>query len=354
MARRDIVVIGASAGGLSALRELVGSLPRDFPASIFVVMHVPAHSPSRLPELLTAAGALEAVHAVDGEKIERGRIYVAPPDRHMLLERHRVMVKNGPMENRFRPSIDSLFRSAAYVFGPRVIGVVLSGALNDGTSGLWTVKRHGGAAIVQDPKEAQFESMPMSALEHVHVDHSAPVAEMGALLVSLISKPALKRPKVSAEERKLLELEITIATRDNAFEMGIMEMGEFVPFTCPDCQGALIRLKESDMDRFRCHTGHAFTANTLLAGISEVNEDKLWQAMRGFEEAAMLLDQIAQHFRKRKQTKTVQLFARKAHEVRNRARVIHDSVLETEQLSEDIQHERPERPPERKRRASRS
>jgi two-component system, chemotaxis family, protein-glutamate methylesterase/glutaminase len=155
MARRDIVVIGSSAGGITPLSELVGGLPPDFPASILIVQHIPPHAPSMLPEILSRAGPLPAVHPKPNEPIQPGRIYVAPPDHHLLIaESGKAIVARGPKENRFRPSIDALFRSAAYVYGPRVIGVVLSGALDDGTSGLWSVKRMGGMAVIQDPEDA--------------------------------------------------------------------------------------------------------------------------------------------------------------------------------------------------------
>ncbi|WP_224999155.1 chemotaxis protein CheB [Cesiribacter sp. SM1] len=160
MIKRDIVVIGASAGGVSALEHLVKSMPADFKGTVFIVMHTPPFSPSKLPEILSRAGALEAMHPDGEEKIQEGKIYVAPPDHHMLIEGEKVVIRKGPKENRFRPSIDALFRSAAYEFGKRVVGVVLTGALDDGTSGLWTIKRMGGAVICQDPEEATFPEMP--------------------------------------------------------------------------------------------------------------------------------------------------------------------------------------------------
>src|SRR5687768_14648135 len=162
MAKRDIVVVGASAGGVKALTEFVRSIPQGFKGSVFVVLHIPAASPSNLPAILTRAGVLKAIHPNDGEKIKPGLIYVAPPDHHMLLEGTSVLVKKGPEENRFRPSIDALFRSAAYVYGSRVIGIVLSGLLNDGTSGLWSIKRLGGLTIIQEPGDADYPSMPIN------------------------------------------------------------------------------------------------------------------------------------------------------------------------------------------------
>lgn len=339
MACRDVVVIGASAGGVGALMNLVGTLPPDLPAAVFAVLHIPPHSPSHLPEILSRSGPLPAVHPADGETIKRGRIYVAPPDRHLLLEKNRILVKNGPKENRTRPAVDALFRSAAYVFGPRVIGVVLTGTLDDGVSGLWTIKRRGGTTIVQTPKDAEFPDMPANALSQVDVDHIVPVAAMGALLGELVRKPAPKGPKISAKEQKRLQMEITIAMQDGAFEMGIMEMGEFTPFTCPECHGALIRLKEGAGDRFRCHTGHAFTMSALLAGLTQVNEEKLWEAMRGFEEAVMLLEQLGNQFKKERQSRSSNIFFAKAKEMKARAQIIHDSVLKSENLSVDIRRQ---------------
>jgi two-component system chemotaxis response regulator CheB len=173
---RDIVVIGASAGGVAALLALVKTLPADFPAPIFIVLHVAADSPGMLPQMLNSVSALEVRHPQDGEIVAAGIIYVAPPDHHLLLEDDRVLVTRGPKENRFRPSIDALFRSAAYTYGPRVIGVVLTGYLDDGTSGLWSVQRMGGLSIVQEPRDAEQPSMPTNALEFVAADYIVPLA----------------------------------------------------------------------------------------------------------------------------------------------------------------------------------
>ncbi len=321
------------------MSKFVGTLPHDLPAALFVVLHIPPHSPSHLPEILNRCGPLRARHPVDGEKIEQGCIYVAPPDRHLILENNHILVRNGPKENRFRPSVDALFRSAAYVFGPRVIGMVLSGALDDGTSGLWTIKRRGGLSVIQDLNDAEFPHMPANAREQVEVDHSVPAAEMGALLATLVGRTVPRTPKHKGEERELLELEVSIAQDDGAFEKGIMEMGHLSPFTCPECHGALVRLEEGGRIRFRCHTGHAFSASALLAGVTQANEEALWKAMRGFEEAAMLLEHLSRQFKELKDHKAAALFREKAREVKDRARVIHDSVLNTELLSEDTRRE---------------
>jgi two-component system chemotaxis response regulator CheB len=323
---------------VETLIALVKCIPENINASVFVVLHIPPHTKSFLPEILERSGSYKAVHPKDGETIQEKCIYVAPPDHHLLIEEDKVVVRKGPKENRFRPSIDALFRSAAYVYGSRVIGIVLSGALDDGTSGLWTIKRLGGIAIVQEPNEAFYPDMPLNVMEYVKVDYVAPVCEIGKLIEALAQEYAPVTEPITDAERELLEMEITISTRDNAFEMGIMNKGELTPFTCPECHGALVRLKQGKILRFRCHTGHAFTANTLLAGITKSVEESLWQSMRVLEEGTMLLDSLAEHFTAANQNEAAEVFRAKSKENAHRARIIHDSVFKTEQLSGDIKN----------------
>jgi len=256
----------------------------------------------------------------------------------MLLERgNKILIKKGPKENRFRPSIDALFRSAAHWYRSRVIGVVLSGMLDDGTSGLWSIKRMGGLSIVQEPREAAFPGMPTSVLESVKVDHSAAAGQIPTLLVKLSAQTASRARRIPAKELKRLEIEIMIATHDNAFEMGIIEMGELTAFTCPECHGALSRLKESKIVRFRCHTGHAFTLSALLSEVSESVEDMLWQAMRGLEETNMLLTELGQHFDEHhKEGTAASAFFSKAKMLKEQARVVYESIFSHELLSGDL------------------
>src|SRR5919202_4143414 len=216
MAGHDVIVVGASAGGLEALREVVATLPPALPAAVCVVWHMSAESPGLLPEILERAGPLPAAHPEDGEPLQPGRIAVAPPDRHLLLEPGYVRLTRGPKENHFRPAIDPLFRSAAAAYGPRVIGVVLSGALDDGTAGLWTIKDRGGLAVVQDPDDALFAAMPRSALENVDVDARRPVAELGPVLAVLAQHPAKDAGGKSVSEE--LNIENRIAMEENALE----------------------------------------------------------------------------------------------------------------------------------------
>jgi two-component system chemotaxis response regulator CheB len=338
MIKRDIVVIGASAGGVSALERLVMTMPKDYQGSVFIVMHTPPFSPSKLPEILSRAGELEAIHPGEEEEIAAGKIYIAPPDHHMLIEGNKVVVRKGPKENRFRPSIDALFRSAAYEFGKRVIGVILTGALDDGTSGLWTIKRLGGIVISQNPAEATFPEMPQSAIEYVETDYVVKVTEIGAILNRLISDPIKDKKEAPKEELERLALEVEIASSDNAFEKGIMEMGEMAAFTCPSCHGALVMIKEGGRVRYRCHTGHAFTASALLAGITESVEETLWQAMRGLEETSMLLQHIGEHIMDSGDHDAANIFMKKANETADKARTVHDSVFKNERLSADLQY----------------
>lgn len=339
MAERDIVVIGGSAGAIPPLVQVVEALPANFSASIFIVIHVPPYSPNALPQILSRAGALTAVLPDDGEAIRPGRIYVAAPDHHLLLERGRVLVKRGPKENRFRPSIDALFRSAAYEYGDHVVGVLLSGVLDDGVSGLWTINRMGGLTVIQDPVDAVFPDMPANARRYVKVDYSAPASEIAQLLVRLTQAGERTKPKPAVQEMKRLKAEVLIAARDNAFEMGIIEMGKLTPFTCPECHGALTRLKEGKIIRFRCHTGHAFTISALLSEVSESVEELLWQAMRGLEESNMLMVELGKYFEEAEPA-AAEVFFKKAEELKSRARIVHDSVLKQELVSGDLRFDK--------------
>lgn len=293
---RDIIVIGASAGGIDALKVLLGGLPRELEASVFVTMHLAADSPGILPRILQEGCALLVEHARDGEEIRRGRVYVAPPDCHLLVERDRVRVSHGPKENLSRPAIDPLFRSAAYVFGPRVVGVVLTGRLDDGTAGLWAVKRRGGVALVQDPEEATYPSMPRSAIRYVEVDEVAPLAALAPLLARLAGEPS-PLVEVAGETSRQMEIETRIAVEENALKAGVLDLGPFTPYTCPECHGVLVSLQEGGVPRFRCHTGHAYSLDSLLSAVTTSMEDTLWGAVRAMEEGILLLEHVGRHAR---------------------------------------------------------
>lgn len=340
MIKQDIIVVGASAGGMGALMQLVACLPESFNGSIFIVLHIPAYSPSALPAILSRCSIFKAVHPKDGEKIQPKTIYVAPPDHHLLIEDKKVLVKRGPKENRFRPSIDALFRSAAYEFGNRVIGIVLSGVLDDGTSGMWTIKRLGGSAIVQDAAEAIHPQMPLNVQEFVDVDYSIPVDEMCKVIEEIQKSPVTDKPSAEKIDMEMLKMEITIAKQDNAFAMGIIDKGVLTSFTCPECHGALVQLIEGKIIRYRCHTGHAFTASSLLAGITQTIEEALWSSMRAVEECTLLLGKLKDNLIKAGNTKAAAIFAAAEEEQRKRARVIHDSVFTQNMLSADLRFDK--------------
>jgi len=276
MPDRDIVVVGASAGGVEALTSLVRALPGDLPASVFVVLHLPATGSSALPDILSRAGRLPASHAKDGEPIEQRRIYVAPPDYHLLLRAGHVRATRGPRENGHRPAVDPLFRSAAFEYANRVVGVVLSGALDDGTAGLLAVKSRGGVAIVQHPEDALYPGMPHNAIEHVEVDHVLPAADIGETLGRLAAEPATDPAGAGSDDMQTkVELE--------GFSMEAIEgghPGRPSGFSCPDCNGVLWEIRDGGLVRFRCRVGHAWSPESLLTQQSESLEAALWVALR--------------------------------------------------------------------------
>ena len=284
MAGHDIVVIGGSAGAVEALKRICARLPADFPAAVFVVIHVNPTSRSVLPDLLSRSGKLPARHPRDGEPISRGTVYVAPPDTHMLLRPGHVILRRGPHENRTRPAIDPLFRSAAIAYRSRVIGVVLSGLLDDGSAGLIAIKSCGGVCIVQQPDDAMWPEMPRNALAHDHVDHCVPVAELPELLCRLVRESPGPMPPVP---RNLL-LESTIAAQEAIMPTEPLQLGDPSRLSCPQCGGVLNEVIEEGSTRFRCQIGHAFSAETLLAAQHEELERAMESAMRMHRERVVL------------------------------------------------------------------
>jgi two-component system, chemotaxis family, protein-glutamate methylesterase/glutaminase len=289
---RDIVVVGASAGGVEALERFVAGFPPEAGAAIFVVLHVMPGGTSVLAQILQRKTALQCRPAQDGDPIERGRIYVAPPDHHMLLHRDGVTLSHGPRENGHRPAIDPLFRSAARAFGRRVIGVVLSGALDDGTAGLRMIVDAGGCAIVQTPREALYGSMPSSALTHVQRAESLPVADMAARICEIIDRPVSPaEPQVRAPQPNASEQ--PAAAHDPVANRG----GNLTDLTCPECGGTLWETTESGVSRFRCHVGHVYSAGALDVSQSEALEAALWGALRSLQERGRLFRRLSQRSR---------------------------------------------------------
>ncbi len=326
MPRRDILVIGASTGGFEALKTLVAGLPGDLAASVFVVMHLSPRQPGLLPQLLKRFSTLPIAHAVDDARIEPGHVYIAPPDHHLMLAPGKMRLTQGPKENRSRPAVDALFRSAALAYGPRVVGVVLTGHLDDGTAGLWAIKDQGGVAVVQDPGEAEAPSMPLSALKYVAVDHVWPLAEMADALAHLVQTPAPDNR--SNPVSKETETETKITAEGNALALGVMGLGSLTPYTCPECNGVLVQLKEGGILRFRCHTGHGYSVNSLLDEVTEAIEGDLYAVMRGMEEAALIMRQMAQRLHDEQDEAAAQACEQKAEKATRRAKVIHEVIRE--------------------------
>lgn len=291
MPGHEIIVIGASAGGIEAMTKIAPDLPATIPAAIFVVQHIPATGPSMLPEILRRAGALPARHPADGDAIEHGWIYVAPPDHHMLIEPGHIHVVRGPKENGFRPAIDATFRTAARAYGPRVAGVVLTGMLDDGTAGLLAIKRRRGVAIVQAPADAPFPSMPASAMRYVEVDAALALVDIPPLLVRLAHQQPDPESEVPMSEQ--LDLEAGISEMDREAIERADTLAKPAPFSCPDCGGVLAEFYDGDLLRFRCQVGHAFSQESLLACQTETLDRDLWAAFRSLDERATLARRLA-------------------------------------------------------------
>lgn len=326
-------MIGASTGGFEAFKKIVRDLPPNLDASVFIVRHMSPNILGIMPEVLNKLNTIYAAHASDKEPIKTNRIYVAPPDHHLLIEEGRVRVTHGPKENRFRPAVDPLFRSAAYAYGNRVIGVVLSGGLDDGIAGLWRIKYNGGIAVVQDPADAEMPSMPQNALREVKVDYCVPVSEIAGLLVKLSSEEITVNTGGMKDEKT--KIEIDIAAEENALKRGSLDIGVFSPYTCPECHGVLSKIMDGDLARFRCHTGHAYSADTLMAAITEKIEDSLYSAIRGMDENILLLNHIGDHYAEDNQPKLAAVYLKKAKEAGERSGIIRKAVHNHEQLSKD-------------------
>lgn len=324
---RDLVVVGASAGGIEALQQIIRGLPADFDAAVLIVLHTSGRSTSLLPQILGRATRLPVSHPEDRTPIQKGHIYVAPPDRHMLIEDSHVRVLHGPRENLHRPAIDPLFRSAAVTAGRRAIGVVLSGLLDDGTSGLMVLRAHGGAAIVQDPQTALFSPMPQHALEQVQDAQMLPVEAISAELVRLVREglPEEIEPRHSAESVEEKE------TRFLEREMPQMENGERPghpsAFACPDCGGVLWELEENGFLRYRCRVGHAFTARHLSAEQRHAIETALWSALRALEESAALYYRLAEKSVQGSRVATASRFRDRAENSEQNAKVLREFLV---------------------------
>jgi two-component system chemotaxis response regulator CheB len=319
--KHDVIVIGASAGGVEAISRVVADLPRDLKASVLIVLHI-SRGKSLLPEILTRAGRLPASHPADGEPLEYGRIYVAPPDRHLVVEPGLVRVVHTASENGLRPAVDPLFRSAARTYGPRVVAVVLTGTLDDGTAGIAAVKEAGGVTIAQDPAEASSPGMPTSAIATGLIDHVLSIRDVPLLLAALTeeetrgSMGSADTPHLRAIESDLGVMPLAIRPEDRPGQPSVI--------TCPECHGTLWESEENRVLRFRCRVGHVYSPESLAAAQTDEVDRALWVALRTLEERAAMAHRLAERGRQRQHHWVDKAFTARALDTERDARQIRD------------------------------
>ena len=335
MARRDLVVIGASAGGIEALQQLLAALPTELDAGVLIVLHTSRHAGAMLPAILQRASGRETIHPEDHTPIEKRKIYIAPPDYHMLVEDGVLRVIQGPRENLHRPAIDPLFRSAATYYGPRVIGIILTGLLDDGTSGLMVVRAAGGAAIVQDPETALFASMPRSALAQGPDARVLSLAQMPEAILTLTHEEIPVDLTVNGRASKAVQHQAFEETRISEMDMSEIENedrpGRPSAFGCPDCGGVLWELEENGFVRYRCRVGHAYTARNLGAEQRHAVETALWSALRALEESASMFQRMADRAEDMHSDRTAQQYQERAANTSANAKVLRDFLVQVNQ-----------------------
>jgi two-component system, chemotaxis family, protein-glutamate methylesterase/glutaminase len=331
MANRDIVAIGTSAGGFEALRFLAKGFDQDFPASILITIHLPLEFRSELDQLLSAAGHLPATFATEGEVRKNGRIYIAPPGRHLLVDQERLWLGVGPRENGSRPAVDAMLRSIAVCCGYRAIGVVLTGTLGDGASGLSAIEKTGGVAVVQNPRDAAFPEMPKNAIRHDNPDHVVDLRELPALLEKLVRQPAGN--PIAAPDKLRYEVEIA---RNGRASMEKMDwLGQRSVLTCPDCDGIMWEIKNGDLSRYRCHIGHAYTQETITAGVDQHLKRALATALRALNERVALVSKMRDEAGERGRSKLANSLSMKADEFEREADVIRDAIGRLDRAERD-------------------
>jgi two-component system chemotaxis response regulator CheB len=316
MPGRNIVVVGGSMGGLEAARTLLGGLPHSFPASVFIVLHTAAQSPGFLAQILARSTTLPCGYPEDLDPIRAGHVYIAPPDRHLLVKRGHIRVTRGPRENRFRPAVDPLFRTAAVAHQRRVIGVVLSGGQDDGAVGIGMIKSYGGLALVQDPHEAVAPGMPQAALRQADIDYTLPIAEIPRMLDRLVREP-VEQPEVSMTEREPRDV-----AEVGAHNIHRMDRTPPSPFTCPECGGALWESRHGALLQFTCHIGHRYSGDSLVEAQTEELEQALWAGLRALEESSELRRRMADHARERGMVVIATSYDEHANESEQRASLI--------------------------------
>lgn len=330
--RRDVVVVGASAGGVEAIADLVRALPADFAGSVLVVLHVPSNATSALPQILERVGLLPARHAAAGDVLETGTILVAPPDHHLVVYDDAVTLSRGPTENGHRPAVDVLFRTAATVLGSRVTGVVLSGSLDDGAAGLLALKLRGGRALVQDPDEALHPGMPKAAIAAAEVDEVLPVKEIAHRLVELVQEEAPPAPPTS----DLMEMEAAMANLDPGAMNDQERPGKPSGWSCPDCNGTLFEIHEGGLARFRCRVGHAWSPAALVAQQSASLDTALWVALRTLEEKSALTGELGRRAAERGHRLTAEQFTKQSEEARQSATMVRDLISRMSGAEQDV------------------
>lgn len=329
MANRDILTIGTSAGGFEALRFLAGEFPRDLPASVVVVIHLSGQFRSSLDAILTQSGPLPASFAVDGQKLEKSRIYIAPAERHLIVEEEKLRLGSGPRENNVRPSLDPMFRSAALCCGPRTVGAVLTGTQGDGAAGLSALKASGGITVVQDPGDAAFSEMPTLALARSHPDHIVGLAGMPALLEKLVRQPA-GAPVPVADN---LEYEVNIASGGRGSMSEMDRIGKRSVLACPDCHGVMWAIEDDDLIRYRCHEGHAYSAELMSLALDDDLRRAFASALRALEERIALARKLEAQASASGRNLSAKSWSDKAREFEEEARVIRNSIKRTDELA---------------------
>ncbi len=329
MVNRDIVAIGTSAGGFDALRFILSKLPAEFPAALLVVTHLPPKIPSGLDSVLSQSGSLPARFARNGEEARHGHIYLAPPDRHLLYDGNQLTLGTGARENYSRPSIDPLFRSLAECCGHRSIGVLMTGTLGDGSSGLHVLGDCGGKTVVQDPEDAAFPDMPANALRKGAVDHVAALAGIPALLRDLVRQPAGMKRKPPENLRH--EVEMARTGRSTIGE--IDQIGRRSALTCPECDGVLWEIQEGDGLRYRCHIGHAFTTELVNIALEDAVSRALAVALRSFEERAEIAHNLERQALSRSQPASAKMWRQRIGEIDSQAEIIRDAIKRINRLA---------------------
>jgi two-component system chemotaxis response regulator CheB len=326
---RDIVAIGASAGGVEALQNLTSKLPASFPAAVLITMHLSEDFASAFDKILTRSGPLPAHFARDGEKLETGQIFLAPAHSHLLLKTgDQLELGHGPRENNARPAIDPMFRSVGLCCGARSIGVVLSGMLGDGAAGLLDLKQQGGVTVVQEPSDAAFREMPFAALERARPDHVVALARLPALLARLVRQPVGNSLPVS--DRLRFEVEIARVGHFNMTDMD--KIGRRSVLACPDCHGVMWEVDEEEMVRYRCHVGHAHTAESMKYALDENLSRALATALRALDERIALATKLRDKASESGHTLSIEMWQRRLDETQCDADIIRESIMRRDRV----------------------